>query len=96
MDGKMTLFDGVLTDICEVKPEVGAELIFWKGGHEYPCVVETHCGYDYFYVRFTDRTPADDSPDYGECEGWHLSLRGYKDNWKFKKARNRWMSFSNK
>lgn len=85
MNGQMTLFDGVLTDICEVKPEVGTELIFMIDGHEYPCVVERHCGYDFFYVRFTGRTPADDNPDYGESDGWHLSLRAYKDKWNFKK-----------
>lgn len=54
-------------------------------GNEYPCVVENHCGYDIFYVRFKGRTPADDNPAYGECDGWHLSLRGYKKNWNFKK-----------
>ena len=84
IDGQMTLFDGILTDICEVKPEVGTELIFIHDGHEYPCVVEQHCGYDFFYVRLTGRTPSDEDPDYEDCDGWHLSLRGYKNSWKFK------------
>ena len=82
--GQMTLFNGILTDICEVKPEVGTELIFIHDGHEYPCVVEQHCGYDFFYVRLTGRTPSDEDPDYEDCDGWHLSLRGYKSSWKFK------------
>lgn len=84
IDGQMTLFDGILTDICEVKPEVGTELIFIHDGHEYPCVVEQHCGYDFFYVRLTGRTPSDEDPDYEDCDGWNLSLRGYKNSWKFK------------
>ena len=84
IDGQMTLFDGKLTDICEVKPEIGTELIFMLDGHEYPCVVEVHCGYDFFWVRFTGRTPSDDNPDYEESDGWHITLRGYKHNWKFK------------
>lgn len=87
IDGQMTLFDGLLTDICEVKPEVGTELVFINDGHEYPCVVEKHCGYDFFYVRFTGRTPKDDDPDYGDCDGWHLSLRCYKDAWDFKRRK---------
>ena len=84
IDRQITLFDGLLTDICEVKPEIGTKLVFMNEGHEYPCVVAGHCGYDFFYVRFTGRTPSDDDTSYGECDGWHISLRGYKRNWKFK------------
>ena len=83
MNGQMTIFDGILTNICEVKPEIGSKLIFVQDGHEYPCIVENHCGYDFFWVRFTGRTPRDDNEQYGESKGWHLSLRGFKTNWRF-------------
>ena len=85
MDGQMTLFDGKLTNFCEVKPEIGSRLVFKLNGVDYPCTVETHCGYDFFWVRFTDRTPHDDDPTIEESDGWHLSLRGYGKNWWFAK-----------
>ncbi len=84
MDGQMTLFDGILTDICEVKPEIGSRLVFFYEGKEYPCIVEKHCGYDFFWVRFTGRRPQDDDEEiFEDCDGWHLSVRGYKQDWRF-------------
>ena len=73
MDGQMSLFDGFLTEVCDTKPEIGRELECLIDGI-HPCVVDAHCGYDFFHVRFMDE----------ESEGWHLSLRGYGKSWRYK------------
>ena len=83
MDGQMSFLGGVITEEIYNKPKIGAKLIFENNGHEYPCEVSNHCGHDFFYVRFTGRTPRDDDPQYGECEGWHLSMRGFGDSWRY-------------
>ena len=80
---QMTLFDGRLTDVCEVKPEIGSRLVFIYEGKEYPCEVIDHCGYDFFYVRFTGRAPEDDDEQLAKTGGFHLSLRGFKEHWRF-------------
>lgn len=69
----MSLFDGFLKEICDTKPEIGRELIFIKDGAKQPCVVDAHCGYDFFHVKLI-----------GKRESWHLSLRGYGKSWKYK------------
>lgn len=79
-EGQMSLFDGMLKEICDTKPAVGKKLIFHFKGKDYPCVVDTHCGHDFFYIKFTDRQPSDDFPEVAESGGWHISLRGYKKN----------------
>ena len=76
MEGQMSLFDGFLTEICDTKPEIGRELVFIHGG-EFPCVVDAHCGYDFFYVRFPGGGP-------DGAEGYHLSIRGYGKSWRYK------------
>ena len=89
MNEQISIFDFLREDYCDKKPEIGTRLFYIDDeGKEYPCVVVDHCGYDFFYVRFTDRTPADDNPNYGECEGWHLSIRGFKESWRFDLSKN--------
>lgn len=84
-EGQMSLFDGMLKEICDTKPEIGKKLIFHYNGKDYPCVVDCHCGYDVFYIKFTGRQPSDDFPEVGKIEsrGWHVSLRGYKKDWDY-------------
>jgi hypothetical protein len=77
-EGQLSIFDGFLTELCDTKPEIGRKLVFIYEGQEYPCIVEAHCGYDFFWVRFTDNAPE-------HAEGWHLSLRGYGESWKYTK-----------
>lgn len=76
MEGQMSLFDGFLTEVCDTKPEIGRRLVFIYDGKEYPCKVEVHCGYDYFWVRFDEPGPV-------SAPGWHISLRGYGKDWRY-------------
>ena len=76
-EGQLSLFDGLLKNEGYIKPAIGTKIVFIRDGKEYPCIVDNYCGYDYFWVRFTDRKPTDDA------EGWHLSLRGYGESWKY-------------
>lgn len=80
---QMSLFGGLLKEQCDTKPEVGTRLIMHYNGKDYPCVVDAHCGFDFFYVKFTDRKPSDDNLRLSNTAGWHLSLRGYLKDWEF-------------
>lgn len=82
-EGQMSLFDGLLKNEGYEKPAIGTHIVFMQDGREYQAIVEDHCGYDMFWVRFTGRTPHDDDEEYGDTEGWHLSLRGYGKSWKY-------------
>ena len=81
--GQMTLFSGMLKEICDTKPDIGTHLVFHYENKNYDCVVKKHCGSDFFYVEFMDRQPSDDFNDLGDSDGWHVSLRGYKKDWDF-------------
>ena len=81
--GQISLFSGFLKEKCDTKPEIGAKLIFHYEGHDYDCIVKSHCGFDFFYVRFISRNPSDDFKDVEDVGGWHVSLRGYKKDWDF-------------
>lgn len=65
------------------KPEIGTKLIFHFKGMDYECSVATHCGCDYFFVKFSGRKPSDDFPKLSKSDGWHLSQRGYGESWEF-------------
>lgn len=82
-EGQMSLFDGFLKEECDTKPSIGTKLIFHYEGNDYPCVVASHCGFDFFWIKFTGRKPADDLNDVEDTGGWHLSLRGYGTDWDF-------------
>ena len=77
MKEQMSLFDGLLNEMCDTKPEIGRNLIFLYKGQEYHCKVEAHCGYDFFWVKFLSTPTPEDS------EGWHISVRGYKEDWRY-------------
>lgn len=81
--GQISLFSGMLKEQCDTKPDIGTELVFHYKGKDYPCVVTTHCGYDFFFVKFSDAKPHDNNPEVENTDGWHLSLRGYKKDWDF-------------
>ena len=80
---QMSLFGGLLKERCDTKPEVGTRLVMHMNGNDYPCVVDAHCGFDFFYVKFTSRKPSDDDSRLDNTAGWHLSLRGYMESWDF-------------
>lgn len=80
---QMSLFGGLLKEQCDTKPEVGTRLVMHYEGKDYPCIVERHCGFDFFYVKFTDKTPHEEDPDVSDTDGWHLSIRGYRKDWDF-------------
>lgn len=81
--GQISLFSGFLKERCDTKPEIGKKLVFHCKGKNYECVVDDHCGYDVFHVKFTGRKPSDDFPEIAITEGWHISLRGYRLDWDF-------------
>lgn len=83
IEGQLSLFDGFLKNEGYIKPAIGTKILFILDGKEYHCIVDTHCGYDFFWVRFTDRKPSDDDEEIDDTEGWHLSLRGYGKSWKY-------------
>ena len=83
MDGQLNLFDGLVDDPNK-KPEIGTKVIFFYNGNQYPAVVSDHCGFDYFYIEFTGRKPADDDSDVSNCPGWHVCMRGRKKDWDYK------------
>ena len=83
MDGQFSFLTGKIEEERHSKPSVGTRLVYLMDGREYPCQVEAHCGYDMFWVRFLGRQPSDDDPDIGACEGWHLSMRGYGESWRY-------------
>ena len=78
-EGQMSLFSGFLKEQCDTKPEIGTELVFHYGGKDYDCVVDAHCGYDFFHIIFPGKAPED-------ANGWHISLRGYGKSWNFKEG----------
>ena len=80
---QMSLFGGLLKEMYDTKPYIGTRLVMYLEGKEYPCVVTAHCGFDFFYVKFTGRKPHEDNPELDSTDGWHLSLRGYMDSWDF-------------
>lgn len=82
-EGQMSLFSGFLKEKCSVKPEIGRKLIFHYEGKDYIAQVTKHCGWDFFYINFLGKTPADDDEKIGKTEGWHVCLRGYKEDWDF-------------
>ena len=82
-EGQLSLFDGFLDNEGYKKPAIGTNIVFMLDGNEYPCIVDSHCGYDMFWVRFTDRNPHDDDENIYNTDGWHLSLRGYGKSWKY-------------
>lgn len=82
-EGQLSLFDGFLDNEGYKKPAIGTNIVFMLDGNEYPCIVDSHCGYDMFWVRFTDRKPHDDDENIYNTDGWHLSLRGYGNSWKY-------------
>ena len=84
--GQMSLFDGLLKEECDTKPMIGTMLIFHYKGNDYPCIVESNCGHDFFYVRFISRKPADDFKNVEDTGGWHVSLRGYKKDRSYHEA----------
>ena len=77
MNGQLSLFNGLLIEECDTKPDIGTELIFHYDGLDYPCKVKSHCGMDYFYIVFIGEQTA------GDTDGWHVSLRGYKKDWDY-------------
>lgn len=83
---QMSLFGGLLKEVCDTKPEIGTRLVMHYGGNDYPCVVMSHCGFDFFYVKFVDARPHDNNPDVSDTEGWHLSLKGYRKDWDFEEV----------
>lgn len=80
---QMSLFGGLLKEVCDTKPEVGTRLVMHYEGKDYPCVVTNHIGFDFFYVKFVNAKPQDDNRDLSESDGWHLSLRGYMKDWDY-------------
>lgn len=80
---QMSLFGGMLKEVCDTKPEIGTKLVMHYEGNDYPCVVTAHCGFDFFYVKFIDAKPHDNDTDVDDTDGWHLSLRGYMKDWDF-------------
>lgn len=82
-EGQLSLFDGLLKNEGYTKPAIGTKIVFILDGKEYNCIVDTHCGHDFFWVRFTDRKPSDDDEEIDDSGGWHLSLRGYGKSWKY-------------
>lgn len=85
-EGQISLFSGFLRERCDTRPEIGKMLVFHYGGNDYDCIVAKHCGYDFFFVEFTGRTPADDFTDIEDVGGWHVSLRGYRKDWDFQEV----------
>ena len=81
--GQLSLFDGLLKEMCDTKPDIGTNLIFHYKNKDYACVVDGHCGHDFFHIVFTDRQPSDDYLDVENSGGWHVSLRGYKKDWDY-------------
>lgn len=81
--GQISLFDGWLKEYCDTKPEIGTDLVFHYKGKDYACVVDKHCGADFFYVRFKNKQLSLDFPELGDVEGWHISLKGYKRSWDY-------------
>lgn len=82
-EGQMSLFSGFLKEKCDTKPEIGTRLVFHYGGKDYDCVVADHCGFDFFWIKFTERKPSDDFNNLGNLDGFHISLRGYKKDWDY-------------
>lgn len=80
---QISLFNGFLKELCDTKPEIGTQLVMHYKGTDFPCVVKSHCGHDFFYVVFTGTKPHQTDPKAAKTDGWHLSLRGYGDSWKF-------------
>ena len=76
-DGQISLFSGFIKEQCDTKPDIGQRLVFHHDGTDYDCIVDAHCGYDFFHVKFIGKMPEDAS-------GYHLSLRGYGKSWDFK------------
>lgn len=78
-EGQVSLFDVLdektLNGICYTKPAVGKSLVFHYKGKDYPCIVDKHCGYDFFHIEFTDRQPSDDFPEVKKNTGWHDKRR---------------------
>ena len=74
-EGQVSLFDvfdeKTLNGICHTKPAVGKSLVLHYKGKDYPCIVNKHCGYDFFHIEFTDRQPSDDFPEVKKNTGWH-------------------------
>ena len=85
MDGQFSFLSGEIEEEIYNKPSIGTKLVFMLNGHEYPCEVDCHCGYDFFGVRFLDRQPSDDDPAYADSGGWTLSLRCYETKWRYMK-----------
>lgn len=83
MDGQISLFE-YMDEIATEKPPIGTEIIFILNEKRYEAVVTKHMGFDYFYIKFKDRKPSDDNENLSDSDGWHVSLRGYKDCWLFK------------
>lgn len=81
MEGQMSLFDGWLTEYCDTRPAIGTELEFLYKDGVYPCVVEKHCGADFFWVRLTGDRPKGPY----DSGGWHLTIRGYGKDWRYKR-----------
>ena len=79
---QISLFSGMLKEICDTKPDIGTKLIFHYKSRDYACVVDAHCGFDFFHIVFMGRQPADDY-DVEDSNGWHVSLRGYKKDWDY-------------
>lgn len=82
-EGQMSLFSGFLREKCDTKPDIGTRLIFHYEKKDYDCIVDAHCGFDFFYVKFSGRKPADDYPEVENTDGWQISLRGYGEDWDF-------------
>ena len=82
MDGQISLFDGFIKD-TEEKPEIGTKVIFFYEGKQYNAVVTSHCGLDWFYIKFTDKQPSDDDPEVDDSGGWHISVRGKGKDWEY-------------
>lgn len=82
LDGQISLFDKMLQDFSK-KPHIGSRIIFYKDSFTYFCIVNAHEGFDYFYVVFSGRKPCDDNSNIARTNGWTLSMRGYKKEWKY-------------
>lgn len=80
---QISMFDELVQD-PEKKPIIGTDVIFFLGGEIYDAVVTKHIGHDFFYIVFLDKKPSDDNPDIYPAEGWHISMRGYKEDWDYR------------
>lgn len=76
IDGQISIFDELIQNPKD-KPFIGTKVLFYYKGQFYPAIVTAHCGYDFFYIKFTGKKPHEGNL------GWHVSMRGYKKDWDY-------------